>query len=616
MKLEFEMMPIHRFACVSSVSATRKPLVYATARASSLRILTFLGSGHDLEAFPLRTSFMRQLFPTYWLHLAAALSWFSSIAVHIGFQGNLNLCLENPVRFAGIAHSLWEPHFRAWLGAGCVLQAECFDFWLRTVGLVSESALLSLGPVLEAAAFACFTHLSAPRWNLRRNAHFSFGPLAVLCVLWAGHLGFAGTATSNNHSCAVLLSFVGDPSPSSRSVRLTDTSHHHFAAGALALWGEHTAAQVCWAGPTRSLIKPLARGCARESLHQQVAPASLGAACILFLLGHHMFWLPSAGFLSPPACNALFGHHLSLAGAFLLGSDVHFSIAGPRLQSSQSACEENAQKASVVAHLSWTALFVGFHVLGTYVHSDAVHAFAAPEKAQIIQPIVAQFLQSCALGFAQWITLLCPADFLVHHALALGIHTCLLILLKGASGSLLHIDKRQHGFGFACDGPGRGGTCDISSWDSVYLSSFWVLNTLGWLCFDEHWRSLASFDAFGSTGSTLSGWFRDYLWLHSGNLVHGFSSAGSQELAALAWGFLLGHLAWATSFMFLISWRGYWQELLESLLFVHLRTPLLVSMWAACFTPVALSILQARCVGLAHFTLGFIGTFAAFLLSA
>ena len=602
------------------------PLVYATARASSLRILTFLGSGHDLEAFPLRTSFMRQLFPTYWLHLAAALSCFSSIAVHVGFQGNLDLCLENPVRFAGIAHSLWEPHFRAWLAAGTVLPAECFDFWLRTVGLVSESALLSLGPVLEAAAFACFTHLSAPRrCRLRFRPLGSFGPLAALCVLWAGHLGFAAAAASHTHSCAVLLSFAGDPSPSSRSVRLTDTSHHHFAAGALALWGEHTAAssllRLGSLGSQAWASEILAWPFWGTSLHQQVAPASLGAACILFLLGHHMLWLPSAGFLSPPACNALFAHHLSLAGAFLLSFGVHFSLAGPRLR--QGACARWAfpwpRKASVVAHLSWTALFVGFHVLGTYVHSDAVHAFAATEKAQIIQPIVAQFLQSCALGFAQWITVLCPADFLVHHALALGIHTSLLVLLKGAldaSGSLLHADKLQHGFGFACDGPGRGGTCDISSWDSVYLSSFWVLNTLGWLCFYDHWRSLASFDAFGSTGSTLSGWFRDYLWLHSGNLVHGFSSAGSQELAALAWGFLLGHLAWATSFMFLISWRGYWQELLESLLFVHLRTPVLVSTWAASFTPVALSIIQARCVGLAHFTLGFIGTFAAFLLSA
>ena len=65
----------------------------------------------------------------------------------------------------------------------------------------------------------------------------------------------------------------------------------------------------------------------------------------------------------------------------------------------------------------------------------------------------------------------------------------------------------------------------------------------------------------------------------------------------------------------LISWRGYWQELLESLLFVHLKTPIVATAWAAGFTPVALSILQARFVGLAHFTVGFIGTFAAFLLS-
>ena len=97
--------------------------------------------------------------------------------------------------------------------------------------------------------------------------------------------------------------------------------------------------------------------------------------------------------------------------------------------------------------------------------------------------------------------------------------------------------------------------------------------------------------------------------------MSGFSPAGSSELAVLAWSVLLAHLVWATSFMFLISWRGYWQELVESLLFVHLKTPIVATAWAAGFTPLALSILQARFVGLAHFTVGFIGTFAAFLLS-
>ena len=68
--------------------------------------------------------------------------------------------------------------------------------------------------------------------------------------------------------------------------------------------------------------------------------------------------------------------------------------------------------------------------------------------------------------------------------------------------------------------------------------------------------------------------------------------------------------------MFLASWRGYWQELLESLLWAHLRAPALAAAWTAPLTPAALSIVQARCVGLAHFAAGFIGTFAAFLLSA
>jgi hypothetical protein len=95
----------------------------------------------------------------------------------------------------------------------------------------------------------------------------------------------------------------------------------------------------------------------------------------------------------------------------------------------------------------------------------------------------------------------------VRHAAALGAHTCLLVLLKGAAdarGSLLHADKRQHGFAAACDGPGRGGTCDAAAWDAVYLASFWAENTLGWLCFHAHWRSLASFGAFASAGCALS----------------------------------------------------------------------------------------------------------------
>ncbi|MBA0850308.1 hypothetical protein Goshw_028145, partial [Gossypium schwendimanii] len=57
-------------------------------------------------------------------------------------------------------------------------------------------------------------------------------------------------------------------------------------------------------------------------------------------------------------------------------------------------------------------------------------------------------------------------DFLVHYAIALGLHTTTLILVKGslvACGSKLMLDKRDFGYSFPCNGLGRGGTCDISA---------------------------------------------------------------------------------------------------------------------------------------------------------
>jgi photosystem I P700 chlorophyll a apoprotein A2 len=64
--------------------------------------------------------------------------------------------------------------------------------------------------------------------------------------------------------------------------------------------------------------------------------------------------------------------------------------------------------------------------------------------------------------------------------------------------------------------------------------------------------------------------------------------------------------------MFLISWRGYWQELIETLVWAHERTPLAnLVRWRD--KPVALSIVQARLVGLVHFAVGYILT--KFMLS-
>ncbi|KAL9989933.1 Photosystem I P700 chlorophyll a apoprotein A2 [Helianthus debilis subsp. tardiflorus] len=124
-------------------------------------------------------------------------------------------------------------------------------------------------------------------------------------------------------------------------------------------------------------------------------------------------------------------------------------------------------KEAIISHLSWASLFLGFHTLGLYVHNDVMLAFGTPEKQILIEPIFAQWIQSAhgktSYGFdillsstsgpafnagrsiwlPGWLNAvnensnslfltIGPGDFLVHHAIALGLHTTTLILVKGA----------------------------------------------------------------------------------------------------------------------------------------------------------------------------------------
>ena len=189
----------------------------------------------------------------------------------------------------------------------------------------------------------------------------------------------------------------------------------------------------------------------------------------------------------------------------------------------------------------------------------------------------------------------------------------------GVLGGLVAAIENFFGYSFPCDGPGRGGTCDISAWDAFYLAVFWMLNTIGWVTFYWHWKHLTLWQGnvaqFDESSTYLMGWLRDYLWLNSSQLINGYNPFGMNSLSVWAWMFLFGHLIYATGFMFLISWRGYWQELIETLAWAHERTPLAnLVRWRD--KPVALSIVQARLVGLTHFSVGYVLTYAAFLIAA
>ncbi|NEP56773.1 MAG: photosystem I core protein PsaB [Symploca sp. SIO2G7] len=488
----------------------------------------------------------------------------------------------------------------------------------------------------------------------------------------AGHI----FGTSEGAGTAI-LTFLGGFHPQTESLWLTDMAHHHLAIAVLFIIAGHMYRTNFGIGhsiqdilnahqPPSGKLGNGHKGLydtVNESLHFQLGLALASLGVITSLVAQHMYSMPPYAFLAQDQTTmaALYTHHQYIAGFLMVGAFAHGAIFfvrdyDPEANKDNVLARMLEHKEALISHLSWISLFLGFHTLSLYVHNDVVVAFGTPEKQILIEPVFAQWIQAAhgkllygfdtllsnadslpyntgAAYLPGWLDAINsgsnslfltigPGDFLVHHAIALGLHTTTLILVKGAldaRGSKLMPDKKDFGYAFPCDGPGRGGTCDISAWDSMYLAMFWMLNTLGWLTFYWHWKHLGVWQGnlalFNENSTYLMGWFRDYLWANSGQLINGYNPYGTNNLSVWAWMFLFGHLVWATGFMFLISWRGYWQELIETLVWAHERTPLAnLVRWKD--KPVALSIVQARLVGLAHFTIGYILTYAAFLIAS
>ncbi len=473
-----------------------------------------------------------------------------------------------------------------------------------------------------------------------------------------------------------ILTFLGGFHPQTESLWLTDIAHHHLAIAVIFIIAGHMYRTNFGIGHSIKEIlethKPPKGGLGEghkgmydtlnNSLHFQLALALASLGTVTSLVAQHMYSLPSYAFIARDYTTqaALYTHHQYIAGFLMVGAFAHGAIFlvrdyDPEANKNNVLSRVLDHKEAIISHLSWVSLFLGFHTLSLYVHNDVVVAFGTPEKQILIEPVFAQFVQAASgkalYGFdtllsnpdsiaqtgAAWLPgwldainsgtnslflTIGPGDFLVHHAIALGLHTTTLILVKGAldaRGSKLMPDKKDFGFAFPCDGPGRGGTCDISAWDSFYLAMFWMLNTLGWLTFYWHWKHLGIWQGnvaqFNENSTYLMGWFRDYLWANSAQLINGYNPYGVNNLSVWAWMFLFGHLVWATGFMFLISWRGYWQELIETIVWAHERTPLAnLVRWKD--KPVAMSIVQGRVIGLAHFTVGYVLTYAAFLIAS
>ena len=172
----------------------------------------------------------------------------------------------------------------------------------------------------------------------------------------------------------------------------------------------------------------------------------------------------------------------------------------------------------ILGHLIWVVIFLGLHAFGIYIHNDTVQALGRPEDTFSDSSIQLKPIFSTLVGFslvqAKAYTvqlqvldfkvyslkqLLGTSDFMIHHIHAFTVHTTALVLIKGtlySRSSRLVADKSSLGFRYPCDGPGRGGTCQISPWDHIFLSLFWMYNSVSVFIFHFFWKMQS--DIWGS----------------------------------------------------------------------------------------------------------------------
>jgi len=471
------------------------------------------------------------------------------------------------------------------------------------------------------------------------------------------------------------LTFKGGLNPTTGGLWLSDTAHHHLALAVLFIvaghmyrtnWGiGHSFKEVLEAhkGPFTGEGHKGMYEIFTQSWHAQLSLNLALMGSISIIVAQHMYAMPPYPYIATdyPTQLSLFTHHMWIGGFLIVGAAAHAAIFmvrdyDPAQHVNNLLDRVLRHRDAIISHLNWVCIFLGFHSFGLYVHNDTMRAFGRPQDLFSdtgiqLRPVFAQWIQNIhaaapgntapnameivshafgggavAVGgkIAMMPIELGTADFMIHHIHAFTIHVTVLILLKGvlfARSSRLVPDKGNLGFRFPCDGPGRGGTCQVSGWDHVFLGLFWMYNCISIVIFHFSWKMQS--DVWGTVDSdgtishitggnfaqsaiTINGWLRDFLWAQASQVIQSYGSA----LSAYGLMFLAGHFVFAFSLMFLFSGRGYWQELIESIVWAHNKLKV-----APSIQPRALSITQGRAVGVAHYLLGGIVTTWAFFLA-
>ncbi|KAL0292853.1 UNVERIFIED_CONTAM: Photosystem I chlorophyll a apoprotein A1 [Sesamum calycinum] len=432
---------------------------------------------------------------------------------------------------------------------GIQITSGFFQIW-RASGITSELQLYctAIGALVFAALmlFAGWFHYhkAAPKLAWFQDVE------SMLNHHLAGLLGLGGSNpifTLNWSKYADFLTFRGGLDPVTGGLWLTDIAHH-LAIAILFLiaghmyrtnWGiGHGLKDILEAhkGPFTGQGHKGLYEILTTSWHAQLSLNLAMLGSLTIVVAHHMYSMPPYPYLATDYGTqlSLFTHHMWIGGFLIVGAAAHAAIFmvrdyDPTTRYNDLLDRVLRHRDAIISHLNWACIFLGFHSFGLYIHNDTMSALGRPQDmfsdtAIQLQPVFAQWIQnthalapgatapgatastSLTWGGGDLVAVggkvallpipLGTADFLVHHIHAFTIHVTVLILLKGvlfARSSRLIPDKANLGFRFPCDGPGRGGTCQVSAWDHVFLGLFWMYNSISVVIF----RKMQS-DVWGS----------------------------------------------------------------------------------------------------------------------
>lgn len=552
--------------------------------------------------------------------VSLVLLWISTLCFHGVYFSNFVLWSRNAFESSPAGNVLTPLFGQAFLNVAddgqYLFAGTCFlwrSFGVNTRAALKHLALLSISLFLLCLGFlltlanTARTRLRVPSsaWNLRPTLISS----AVGLFCWGGHLFHVCLPQQSMLAAGIDVTKLAPTLARCIYVREFVNTYDGAVSTELILFHHLSIGILCIGS---SLVPPMRQRWTLTTydsslLTLAIASGSMGSLSIMLCFA--LLFAPSYGPIASAYATvwALFCHHFWVGILFLLAAASYLALFAVRARSTFALLFSHRD--ILLGHLTWVCTFLGTHSVGALIHNDSMEALARnydtfSDTSIQVRPMLAMLVASPT--FSSFST----GDFLVGHVECFCIHTTVLVLLKGlllARSSRLVSDKGLLGFTYPCDGPGRGGTCQISPSDHGFLGAFWAYNTgsLGlfhffWYAQALPWRQL---DDWAVSATSINGWLRSLLWTQSAEVIQAYGTPFS--LYSLV--FFTGHFVWAFSLMFLFTGRGYWQELIESIVWAHLKLQLVPAI-----QPRALSITMGRTVGCGHYLIGGIGVSWAF----